>query len=206
VDSDRLMTKLSDNNIAWLAEQAGFQGQDLVTAVAVALAESSGETTSVNPKVNSVRGLWQINYAAHPTVAAKIDYLFNPVVNAHAAYTVFRGSGWGAWTTYTNGAYEQYVQRARIAVAKPAKPSFNQLTGNDPWSNHIPGASAISSAVGGTVNAPVGAVSSAYDATTSIASFLGQLVNKSVWIRAVEILAGVVAVLIALYVAAKGIK
>ena len=49
---------LSMTQIAGYAKQAGFSGNALVTAVAVAMAESSGNTSVVNSL--GCTGLWQI--------------------------------------------------------------------------------------------------------------------------------------------------
>lgn len=121
------MTKLSPPQIAEAAKTAGFTGNDLVTAVAVALAESGGDPNAHNavPPDNSY-GLWQINMIGDlgPTrrkwFGIKLnDQLFGPTRNADAAYKIFKQSGWKAWTTYTSGKYKMYLGEAKNAAANP---------------------------------------------------------------------------------------
>jgi len=53
-------------------------------------------------------GLWQINQRAHPSYSA--DDLYDAVGNARAALAVSNGgSDFGPWTTYTSGAFTQYL-------------------------------------------------------------------------------------------------
>src|SRR5436190_8656448 len=56
-------THLSAVQVAQLAQQAGFSGNDWVTSVAVAEAESSGWTHArlIDTDCSVDRGLWQIN-------------------------------------------------------------------------------------------------------------------------------------------------
>jgi len=83
--------------VAELAESAGFVGDDLVVAVAVAFAESDGVVDAVNVNGNGSvdRGLWQIN-SVHG-----FSGLFDGAVNAGAAFDVWVGQGWSAWYAHT---------------------------------------------------------------------------------------------------------
>jgi hypothetical protein len=119
------MTRLNAEEIAQYAYRAGFRGQGLTTAVAVALAESSGNTRAHNdtPPDNSY-GLWQINMlgALGPERRRQYDLdsnseLFNPAVNARVANSISSdGKDWGPWSTYTNGMYKQHLDKARRAA------------------------------------------------------------------------------------------
>ena len=95
-----------------LASGAGFQGDDLVTAVAVALAESGGNPQAYNPEKRAGAaqgygsfGLWQIYRSAHPEFEGQ--NLFDPQTNAAAAFSVYRGAGnsFHPWSTFKSGAY-----------------------------------------------------------------------------------------------------
>lgn len=115
-----LSSKLSAQQISQYAAAAGFSGDDLVTAVAVALAESSGNPnahgdTSLGTGTGSF-GLWQIYSDAHPEYGPNFDQLYDPQTNANAAYAIFSASGWAAWSTFKSGAYEAYVPQAQTAV------------------------------------------------------------------------------------------
>lgn len=110
-----MYSRLSPSEIAAVAHEAGFRGNDLKIAVAVALAESSGR-----PGVNAVgaedsRGLWQIN-SVH---FGRYDEsrLYEPQYNAKAAHDVYRDAGgFTPWTMYTNGRYRNHLDAADRAV------------------------------------------------------------------------------------------
>jgi hypothetical protein len=116
-DGDRL----SAAQLAKLARDAGFTGDGLVNAVAVALAESSGFTKAllVNENCTRDRGLWQINDYWHPEVSEQ--QAFDPVQNAKAAYEISsQGTDWDQWSTWESGAYKDYLPDAEQAVNHPA--------------------------------------------------------------------------------------
>lgn len=122
------MTTLTAQQIAGAAQQAGFTGNDLVIAVAVAFAESGGNTEAVNHNANGSTdyGLWQIN-TVHGSLLNQGDK-FNPIDNARMAFTVFKGSGWRAWTTYNTGAYLPFMPRAQLAAGNPTSPGAGTAT------------------------------------------------------------------------------
>lgn len=100
---------LSPAQIAQYAQAAGFRGNALTVAVAVAMAESGGNPTVVN-SIGAV-GLWQILVSAHPQYST--TWLQNPANNAQAAYAISSGgTNWKPWQTYTNGAYLRYMSTA----------------------------------------------------------------------------------------------
>ena len=105
---------LTPTQIGELWLQAGGPISQLPIAIAVALAESGGRVTAHNP--SGASGLWQLmpfNQHGNP---------YNPQQNAKDAVKVFKGSGWGAWTTYTSGAYKKYYGQA-VSVASSMETS-----------------------------------------------------------------------------------
>lgn len=111
------MANLSRTEIATLAQGAGFAGNDVSIAVAVALAESGGDPRAHNttPPDNSY-GLWQINMLGDmgpdrrkALGISSNDALFDPATNARAARMVWKSQGWKGWTTYTRGTYKKYL-------------------------------------------------------------------------------------------------
>jgi hypothetical protein len=124
------MAQLSAEQIAEHAYKAGFRGQSLTTAVAVAMAESSGNTNAHNgvPPDNSY-GLWQVNMIGSLGPARRNEFglksddqLFNPDKNAHAAYEISNhGTDFGPWSTYTDGAYKDHLAAARKAEEEVTK-------------------------------------------------------------------------------------
>ncbi len=113
--------------LEWLFIHAGGGPLHAPLAAAIALAESGGcpyalaGPFDIRPEQrctyrqtiaeNSI-GLWQINLEAHPQYdfGDKGANLFRALNNAHAAVSISRqGRSFSAWSTYTNGAYRQYL-------------------------------------------------------------------------------------------------
>ena len=112
--------QLSASEIAQLARTAGFAGSDLVTAVAIALAESSGDPAIVGDleitRGGSI-GLWQINLYWHPEYSKEL--LLNPEANAAAAYAIYANAdhSFSPWSTYASGSYRRFLGVASEACA-----------------------------------------------------------------------------------------
>jgi hypothetical protein len=129
------MTTLTDPQLANVLEHAGFTGSSLVTAIATALAESSGRTEALGdlslrdatwgPSV----GIMQIrSLNAQRGTGGIRDELANldPNVNAAHAYVISGGGkNFGPWSTFTNGAFRQYITRAQAAAAQATGSVFN---------------------------------------------------------------------------------
>jgi hypothetical protein len=104
------MSILTPQQIAQYAYNAGFRGAALNQAVAVAIAESGGNTGAYNPEAaagtkagSGSRGLWQIYGSAHPQF--NNSSAFDPQINANAAFQVFREAGnrFSPWSTFNQG-------------------------------------------------------------------------------------------------------
>lgn len=110
-----------------LARGAGLSPQQAVTATAIAAAESSlnpsamGDTTITNATWGPSVGLWQIRTLKSQTGTGRsrdLNILTDPVQNARAMFEISSGgSNWGPWSTYTGGAYRQYLAAATAAAA-----------------------------------------------------------------------------------------
>lgn len=115
---DRCQNKLSDSQIAeWVGINMFPGDQDnLVTAVAVALAESGGCADCYNG--TCCTGLFQINENHAGILGSPSDrvgfrsWLKDPDHNTRAARQVYEQQGWGAWEAYTNGSYRTFLSRA----------------------------------------------------------------------------------------------
>ncbi len=134
------------------AYQAGFRGNQLVTAVAIALAESNGNPTAHNPRPpDDSYGLWQINYydslrAARTALFGPPEGLYDPYKNAQAAYKISGGGkSFNPWTTYTSGKYRTYMDQAQTAVVAAGAGGSVGSTGNVPGTYDLSGAELISS-------------------------------------------------------------
>lgn len=110
--------KLGAAEIAVYAAQAGFTGDDLANAIAVALAESGGDPNIQNPEKkwfalhpnipytgdNGSFGLWQVFSQVHPEFVGQD--LTDPQTNADAAFSVYQNAGmsfrpWSTYNTYS---------------------------------------------------------------------------------------------------------
>lgn len=114
------MTRYSPRQVAQIAAGGGFRGKALTRAVAVALAESGGNSQAVNVNSDATRsrdrGLWQINSRWHPEVSDA--QAFNPTDAARAAFRISSGGrDWSPWAAWPTAAGAQ-LGRARIAVAQ----------------------------------------------------------------------------------------
>jgi hypothetical protein len=79
-------------------EEAGGSSGTAFMAAEIAKAESGGNPNAVSPTDDF--GLWQIN-GSHGSMAT-----LDPLGNARAAISISDGGhDWGAWTTFTSGAY-----------------------------------------------------------------------------------------------------
>lgn len=118
---------LTGAQVARHAGAAGFAGEALVTAVAIARAESGWRPGAVGdvglqtgvwgPSI----GLWQIrslNAQRGTGLPRDASRLTDPAFNARAAWAISgQGSNWRPWTVYKTGAYRAYLPAARAAVA-----------------------------------------------------------------------------------------
>ena len=112
-------TQYPPAQVAWVARNAGFTGDGLTMAVAIALAESDGYNHALHVDVDcSVdRGMWQISSVYQSWVSDQ--QAFDPNEAAQAAYTISNGgTDWSQWATYQNGGYQGHLDQARAAIAQ----------------------------------------------------------------------------------------
>jgi peptidoglycan hydrolase CwlO-like protein len=109
---------LKPEQIALAAQKAGFSGESLVIAVAVAMTESRSDANAIG---NHTYGLWQILSYAHPDLIRPSDpdasRWYDPYVNARFAWKISsRGTNWRPWSVYTSGIYQRNMAKARAGV------------------------------------------------------------------------------------------
>ena len=107
--------RISMSQIASYWKRAGGSTSSCPTAVAVAWAESRGDTTAKGYNSNSIdRGLWQINNYWHRDVSDSCA--FDAGCNARAALRISSGgSRWSPWATYNDGLHHKWMSAARTA-------------------------------------------------------------------------------------------
>jgi cell wall-associated NlpC family hydrolase len=148
---------VSASQLYALAVAAGFTGNDAVMAVAVALAESSGNPNANNAGTNKNKtvdyGLWQIN-SCHlqdgGAIPSDPNLLYDPMTNARSAFQIWSRGGWGAWSTYPDAARTHLAEAQAAASGPPAQVP----TGNAAFS--APGATSNNSSLVAAMNQWVG--------------------------------------------------
>jgi hypothetical protein len=116
------MAKYTRQQIIELLRQAGVPEQDIPTMVAIAMAESAGNTdaqgdkTLANSKWGNSVGLFQIRSLRDPSKYSGVDRLRDaakledPVYNAKAAWAISKeGTDYSPWTTFNEGTYQKYM-------------------------------------------------------------------------------------------------
>ena len=121
--------KLTPKQIADVARQAGIPEDKIPTMVAIAMAESSGNSEAHNPKYpDNSFGLWQINMLDEPGYQlgaerrqkyglSSNEELKDPLTNAKAAFDILNSQGLGAWSVYTSGKYKDFLPDAQAAIS-----------------------------------------------------------------------------------------
>ena len=96
--------RLSDSEVAYVAAWAGWEGEDLKTAVRIIFGESNGNPMAVNVnrsakgkyKDSVDRGLWQFNNVAFPELS--IEDAHDVMASTRKAYKVWQKVGWHPWS------------------------------------------------------------------------------------------------------------
>jgi Lysozyme like domain len=112
-------SRLTLAGLRQLASSVGFPDSSLDIAAAVAMAESAGKPDAVGDvTLGRSIGLWQVNLPAHPEYSEA--ELYDPTVNARAAYAISRGgTWWHPWSTYTTS--DPKISYKRFMPATPTK-------------------------------------------------------------------------------------
>lgn len=85
---------------------------DVRTAVAVMHAESGCDPSAYNPANTdgtNDAGLFQINSIHVDSGLIGSDERFDIVANVRAAFAIYRGSGWRAWSAYNAGKHLKFM-------------------------------------------------------------------------------------------------
>lgn len=110
--------------VAAEALNAGFAESDLVTCVAVSIAESGLNAAAISPPASDKSrgyGLMQIEFPTHADLfpgqtVNNLEWVV-PMMNLKMAHEVYLSQGWHAWTTYFTGMYTGHIPEATMAVA-----------------------------------------------------------------------------------------
>ena len=119
---------------AWTLAGGAPQWAD--TAASIAEAESGGNPSAINNSAYPNKpgyhkpgpgalpeysvGLWQINLLAHPSYS--VSQMLKPLLNAGAAVAISSdGQNFGAWSTYTSGAYRDHLLVPGATTPQPGR-------------------------------------------------------------------------------------
>lgn len=208
------MPRIAAKEIAGYAAGAGFKGDALNTAVAVALAESGGRTDAVgDTTLTSVTwgpsvGLWQIrSLNADLGTGASRDAarLADPGFNARSAYAISKGgTNWSPWTVFTTGAFLLKLTEAKRGVAansgRVLAPT-GQVTTPTQMGEGVPGW--VSGALPAVASSTADAVQ---DLTAYPARVLAWVSDRNNIIRIVKVVLGVGLAGIGLYVVSRPVQ
>jgi len=130
--------RLTPNEVAYCLARTAIPAAEVVVGVAVAFAESRGDTealgyneTSGDPRASGSYdcGLWQVNNYWHGNKFAQYNWR-DPFDNAEMAYLAWvEGKRtWNPWSTFKSGAYTKWMPAATIGVRNPREPiAFPEL-------------------------------------------------------------------------------
>jgi len=142
------VSTLSAREIAEYAYAAGFRGERLAQAVAIAIAESNGktdiesDTDLVDAKWGPSIGLWRIR-SLQPAQRDKYPHEYplrepranlDPMTNAKHAYVISQGGrSWAEWATFDGARYREVMDRARAAARQVTlhPPNRGELRGGE---------------------------------------------------------------------------
>jgi hypothetical protein len=179
------VTTYTYGQLETLWEQAGGSASLAPTMAAIALAESGGNSAAYNP--SGASGPWQVEIPANSQyVPGGASNVFNGPDNAAAAVAIEKAQGLSAWTTYTSGAYKQFLSGAAPATTSTTASAATSSSGGSLWPSGVTGFfTDLDKALGGVWGA--------------LAGFL----SPGPWIRAGAGLAGVLLLALGLFALAK---
>jgi hypothetical protein len=187
------VTTLTAAQIGAYANQAGFKGDGLVWSIAIALAESGGNTTARGHNSNGSvdRGLWQFNSHAHPEVSdAEAD---NPASAAAAAYRVSsHGTNWHQWATYNSGAARKQLPAAQTAATLAGTGRVTVPALDTEQALSVPGL--------GDLTGITKSLASIASVVITVAKWVA---NPHNWVRIMEVVAGGTVIVIGLHMLAQ---
>jgi cell wall-associated NlpC family hydrolase len=134
-----------------ILQRAGFAGDGLRMAYAIAMAESGGNARAFNGNANTgdqSYGLFQINMLGgmgperrQAFGLSSNDDLYDAVKNAQVAYKMSKGgTDWSPWSTFKRGDYEKYLGKSGAEVSGGAAPKGQAQQAEAPAAGDILGA------------------------------------------------------------------
>ncbi len=191
---------IGPEGVAAVCRLAGFRGNGLRTIVAISGAESG--FNAANTGFNSTatdqsidRGLFQINNVYHPEVSSSCAY--SPLCAAKAAFVISRGgTSFSPWTTFTKGYYHDELSAADAGIAKlqqdGGEVAYMQAHHAQLTAIYNSDAQNQAEKHGVIPVGPDNPLSTALGWADSLGKLLTNLLSRGFWIRALEIVGGLV--------------
>lgn len=102
----------------YICEKWGVYDCKIALAVAKAEGLKYDENGEVIPDLFNINtngsmdvGVFQINSIHYKKPQCKLRDMTDPIKNVDCAYSIYEGSGWGAWSAFKNGSYEKHLQK-----------------------------------------------------------------------------------------------
>lgn len=191
------MARLNYQQVAKLVYDAGWRGKDAQTAVAIAFAESRGDSMATNFAGKDYSfGLWQINMKDNLGPERRQQFgitsneqLFDPATNAKAAYIIYKQAGnrFTDWSTYNDAKFTLYLNGAVFAVKQIEQGKTGiEIPSYDP--GKVP-------AEGSWGTQSINPISGITDAASKVSDFV---TNRENWLRAASVLGGGILIIVSL--------
>ena len=89
-----------------------FDNTNCRMAIAIMKAESNGDNTAFNTNTNGTIdvGLFQINSVHFNTEGCSLQEVTTVDGNIDCAYSIFKKSGWSAWSSFNSGAVNKFIK------------------------------------------------------------------------------------------------
>lgn len=182
------MAILTANQIAGLVKAAGWSGETGVIAVAVALQESSGNTSIRNACCTGLFQIHKVHAGINGTSKNEAEFrnqLENPVTNVTIAKTIYDKEGWDPWEAYTSGAYRKHMTAARAGWSKPT------VEGIDVVHKDLTDPSNALELAQVTLPDPLARVAGAIETVIEVINRTGAwIADRDNWIRIAQVVAG----------------
>lgn len=198
------MAALSYAELEGLWIQAGGDPSVAPIMAAIAFPESGANPAAVQqgqPYATTGWGLWQITPGNSVPSVGINEALLDPLTNARAAVAKYNSQGLGAWTTFTSGAYKQFLQSGVAPAAGSATGGATNTGFFSPLTDFLQSTFGWFATLGKTL-------SGVMDAFSSVSGHAEQAIRDifmvHFWARVASVLTGIVAALFGLYLFAKG--
>jgi hypothetical protein len=196
-------SKYGKKELEALWVKAGGKKALASTMAAIALAESGGNPNARNPEgPEHAEGLWQIKgqiVKGNP---------FDPEVSAANAVAKYNSQGLGAWSTYSSGAYKQYLTGANEGAGLSGIAS-GVLKGLEEKvkAAHLPKAEEEAVLQGAREAAATGEAHEGFNLPAplkSVEQFVEAITTPSTWLRVAEGVGGVILFFVGLKTLTRG--